>query len=204
VLTKERADDLRRLPLQDCDVLLHEAGAPPIHTPLSVLNELPEKVKLRLYVVHTSALPPECGLRVAPTGTAGTIRLDDLDADDLQNNLMCINSPSYSFKTVDPPERAKSKSLSCRVEILSNGDGPMDYYGSMGSISNISNLECQGNGVSMMESLYRLYFSVLRVYPMHGSFLIYCPTSRSYQVFLIQTQWRCWKSHKSKLFFQMK
>jgi hypothetical protein len=137
VLTKERADDLRRLPLQDCDVLLHEAGAPPIHTPLSVLNELPEKVKRRLYVVHTSALPPECGLRVAPTGTAGTIRLDDLDADDLQNNLMCINSPSYSFKTVDPPERAKSKSLSCRVEILSNGDGPMDYYGSMGSISNI-------------------------------------------------------------------
>eukprot|EP00540_Astrosyne_radiata_P017160 CAMPEP_0116857452 /NCGR_PEP_ID=MMETSP0418-20121206/20552_1 /TAXON_ID=1158023 /ORGANISM="Astrosyne radiata, Strain 13vi08-1A" /LENGTH=674 /DNA_ID=CAMNT_0004491119 /DNA_START=314 /DNA_END=2338 /DNA_ORIENTATION=- len=78
VLSKERADDLRRLPLQDCDVLLHEAGAPPIHTPLSVLKELPDKVKERLYVVHTSALPDDCGLRVAPTGTAGTIRLDEL------------------------------------------------------------------------------------------------------------------------------
>lgn len=78
MLTPERANDLRQLPLQDCDVLLHEAGAPPIHTPLSVLMELPEPVKKRLYVVHTSALPDDCPLRVAPTGTAGTIRLDEL------------------------------------------------------------------------------------------------------------------------------
>lgn len=76
VLTKERADDLRHLPLQECDALLHEAGAPPIHTPLAVLKALPAPVKQRLYVVHTSALPDDCGLRVAPTGTAGTIRLD--------------------------------------------------------------------------------------------------------------------------------
>lgn len=75
-MSKGRADDLRQLPLQDCDALLHEAGAPPIHTPLAVLQALPDHVKKRLYVVHTSALPPDCGLRVAPTGTAGTIRLD--------------------------------------------------------------------------------------------------------------------------------
>jgi glyoxylase-like metal-dependent hydrolase (beta-lactamase superfamily II) len=76
VLSKARADDLRNLPLQDCDLLLHEAGAPPIHTPLDVLLKLPEKVKKRLYVVHTSALPPDCELKAAPTGTKGTIRLD--------------------------------------------------------------------------------------------------------------------------------
>jgi len=76
VLSKGRADSLRQIPLRDCDVLLHEAGAPPIHTPISVLKDLPEKVRERLYVVHTSALPPDCGLRVAPSGTAGTIRLD--------------------------------------------------------------------------------------------------------------------------------
>lgn len=76
ILTKERADDLRRLPMQDCDLLLHEAGAPPIHTPLSVLESLPSHVKARLYVVHTAAIPAGSELRVAPTGTAGTIRLD--------------------------------------------------------------------------------------------------------------------------------
>jgi len=73
-----RAEDLRQLPLQDTDLLLHEAGAPPIHTPLEVLIELPARVKKRMYVVHTSALPEGCELRVAPTGTAGTIRLDQL------------------------------------------------------------------------------------------------------------------------------
>mmetsp|Transcript_27340 Transcript_27340/g.40357 ORF Transcript_27340/g.40357 Transcript_27340/m.40357 type:complete len:1417 (-) Transcript_27340:50-4300(-) len=76
VLSKARADDLRNLPLQDTDLLLHEAGAPPIHTPLEVLMQLPQRVKRKLYVVHTSALPDDCDLRVAPTGTAGTIRLD--------------------------------------------------------------------------------------------------------------------------------
>ena len=64
--------------MQETDLLLHEAGAPPIHTPLDVLMALPEKVKDRLFVVHTQALPEGCELRVAPTGTAGTFRLDEL------------------------------------------------------------------------------------------------------------------------------
>lgn len=92
VLSKARADDLRNLPLQETDVILHESGAPPIHTPLEVLLNLPTKVKKRLYVVHTSALPPGCELKVAPTGTEGTIRLDrlssshnSLDSDDSIN-----------------------------------------------------------------------------------------------------------------------
>jgi len=76
VLSQGRWEELTRLPIQDCDVLLHEAGTPPIHTPLKVLQELPDHVKQRMYVVHTSDLPPDCGLRIAPTGTAGTIRLD--------------------------------------------------------------------------------------------------------------------------------
>lgn len=92
VLTKERADDLRRLPLQECDLLLHEAGAPPIHTPLDVLKALPERVKKRLYVVHTSALPADCELRVAPTGTAGTIRLDQVTTRSHENPEPCFSS----------------------------------------------------------------------------------------------------------------
>lgn len=79
VLSKERAEDLRNLALQECDLLLHEAGAPPIHTPLEVLLQLPKEVKKRLYVVHTAKLPEDCELKAAPTGTKGTIRLDQLD-----------------------------------------------------------------------------------------------------------------------------
>ena len=91
-MSKSRADDLRQLPIQDCDVLLHEAGAPPIHTPLSVLQALPENVKDRLYVVHTAAIPPDSGLRVAPTGTAGTIRLDDGFNEGAGNRLLASGS----------------------------------------------------------------------------------------------------------------
>jgi len=78
VLSKARLADLNNIPLQQTDLLLHEAGAPPIHTPLDVLLKLPKEVKQRLYVVHTSALPEGCELRVAPTGTEGTIRLDQI------------------------------------------------------------------------------------------------------------------------------
>lgn len=77
VMTPARAEHLTNLPLQDTNLLLHEAGVPPLHTPLDVLLKLPQRVKERLYVVHTQALPEGCELRVAPTGTAGTIRLDE-------------------------------------------------------------------------------------------------------------------------------
>lgn len=95
-MSKARADDLRNLPLQDTDLLLHEAGAPPIHTPLDVLMQLPQRVKRKLYVVHTSALPEDCDLRVAPTGTAGTIRLDQGQNVNPQVNYMYMNKATVS------------------------------------------------------------------------------------------------------------
>lgn len=77
-LSAARAQDLRNLPLQETDLLLHEAGVPPLHTPLEVLMDLPKRVRQRLYVVHTTPkLLEGSDLRVAPTGTAGTIRLDE-------------------------------------------------------------------------------------------------------------------------------
>ncbi len=35
----------------DCDVILHEAGIPPIHTPVKVLKELNPKIKEKLFLV---------------------------------------------------------------------------------------------------------------------------------------------------------
>ena len=77
VMTYERAEDLKRLPLQDTDLLLHESGIPPIHTPIQILMSLPQRVKDRLYVVHTGSLPENCELRIAPVGTQNSIRLDE-------------------------------------------------------------------------------------------------------------------------------
>lgn len=97
------------MPLQQCNLLLHESGAPPIHTPLEVLQSLPQEVKDRLFVVHTSALPKDCDLRVAPTGTAGTLRLDD----NLKriSGLANISASLNPWKTIDgePTHRRDSE-----------------------------------------------------------------------------------------------
>ncbi len=62
----------------DADIILHEAGVPPIHTPLSTLVELSPEIKTRLYVNHISAksIPADSGLTLAPTGVGKTLTLE--------------------------------------------------------------------------------------------------------------------------------
>mmetsp|Transcript_6825 Transcript_6825/g.17118 ORF Transcript_6825/g.17118 Transcript_6825/m.17118 type:complete len:1395 (+) Transcript_6825:304-4488(+) len=77
ILSKGRAEELINRPLQNVDLLLHEAGVPPLHTAFAELHRLPHRVKKRMYVVHAAKIPDEFDLRKAPTGTEGTLRLDD-------------------------------------------------------------------------------------------------------------------------------
>jgi len=76
VLTKNRRDFLLNFPW-DRDLVFHEAGVPPIHTPMSYLCSLPEDVRKRMYLVHVNpdSVPDGCGLRIAPTGLANTVDL---------------------------------------------------------------------------------------------------------------------------------
>ncbi|GAM27326.1 hypothetical protein SAMD00019534_105010 [Acytostelium subglobosum LB1] len=59
-------------------IVLHEAGVPPIHTPVTVLASLPCEIKTRLYLVHISeqSLPADSGLKIAHEGVRHTLRLD--------------------------------------------------------------------------------------------------------------------------------
>lgn len=77
VLTPERCEDLIDFPWHHT-VVVHEAGVPPLHTPATVLAELPEDVKERLYVVHIAEkdLPKDRGLKTARVGIEETIRID--------------------------------------------------------------------------------------------------------------------------------
>ena len=169
VLTKERADDLRRLPLQDCDVLLHEAGPPPIHTPLEVLMELPERIKKRLFVVHTSALPKNCDLRVAPAGTAGTIRIDELHTAGIPTtpappksvvpnsipNSQDTIPPAY---TAPPPESVMPTEIIMKNGLTSEPNGvkkvnlsdDVDSVGSMERTTNFSHVVGENRQESLL------------------------------------------------------
>lgn len=77
VLSSARCDDLINFDWGS-DLILHEAGIPPIHTPVKVLSELPEDVRKRMYLTHVSAaaIPAESGLRLAPPGVENTLTLD--------------------------------------------------------------------------------------------------------------------------------
>jgi phosphoribosyl 1,2-cyclic phosphodiesterase len=78
VFSKERLESLIDINWSKYDIILHEAGVPPIHTSTAILREFPEHIKERLYLVHIAndALPAGSGLKVAKTGLKNTIILD--------------------------------------------------------------------------------------------------------------------------------
>ncbi len=69
-MERERRDELLHFNWRH-DLIFHEAGVPPLHTPLACLEALPVDVRARTYVLHTtpSRLSPTSGLQLAPTGT---------------------------------------------------------------------------------------------------------------------------------------
>lgn len=77
VMSPGRAQDLLDYPWDKHDLVIHEAGIPPLHTPPNELAKLPLRVKKKLYLVHTTkdGLPKGAGLRMAPQGLSGTLRL---------------------------------------------------------------------------------------------------------------------------------
>lgn len=102
VLSRSRMSDLRAFPWHS-SLVLHEAGPPPIHTPISSLVELPEEVKKNLYVIHVSeeAIPPDSGLRLAPTGVENTLKLPvtTLEAD-LTHKMLDVLAHVDLFRTL--------------------------------------------------------------------------------------------------------
>lgn len=78
VFSKERYESLAEINWKKYDIILHEAGVPPIHTSTAVLRAFPESIKQKMYLVHIAgdALPADSGLKVAKTGLKNTIVLD--------------------------------------------------------------------------------------------------------------------------------
>ncbi len=76
ILSSARRDQLLHFPWHHT-LVLHEAGIPPIHTPIEYLSTLEEEVKKRMLLVHVSekSLPPGSDLKIAPTGLENTVDL---------------------------------------------------------------------------------------------------------------------------------
>ena len=77
LISKDRLKDLLDFEWH-ADLILHEAGIPPIHTPVEALIAQPDDVKERLYVNHISAdrIPRDSGLKLAPPGVRDTLKME--------------------------------------------------------------------------------------------------------------------------------
>ncbi len=76
VLSPHRYKQLSEFPW-DSDLIYHEAGIPPLHTPVSVLNSQPEEVQKNIVVYHIAQkdFPEQTHLRLAQFGIQHTITL---------------------------------------------------------------------------------------------------------------------------------
>jgi CRP-like cAMP-binding protein/phosphoribosyl 1,2-cyclic phosphodiesterase len=78
VVDEERRAQLHNFPWHH-DLVLHEAGIPPIHTRVDLLAQQPPDVKARMMLIHISPrnLPEASGLNIAPAGLDGTVVLGE-------------------------------------------------------------------------------------------------------------------------------
>lgn len=89
VIGNERRNSLVEFP-STSDLILHEAGVPPIHTPISELLSLPEGIKKRLRVVHIAQkdIPRNKGLMGLETGD--TVVVED-KANPFQRSILLLD-----------------------------------------------------------------------------------------------------------------
>lgn len=76
VMSEARRRTLEQFPW-NADLIFHEAGMPPVHTPIGVLASQPQEVRDRMFLTHVSPdiIGSETRLRIAPTDIANTIDL---------------------------------------------------------------------------------------------------------------------------------
>jgi hypothetical protein len=77
VISKKRYEEFRNFPW-DSTVVYHELGVPPLHTPVSFLNSLPEDIQRKTMVYHIpgKAMPQQTHLTLARFGMEHTRYFD--------------------------------------------------------------------------------------------------------------------------------
>ncbi len=74
VISQERFDELQVFPW-DSKVIYHEAGIPPLHTPIEYLNSLPEDIQKKIVIYHIAKkdFPEKTSLTLAKFGIENTL-----------------------------------------------------------------------------------------------------------------------------------
>ena len=95
VLTRKRYEHLAEKDWNKFDVILHEAGVPPLHTSTAVLQKFPSEIKERMWLYHiaTKDMPTEGDLKKAIPGFDNTIVIIPAsEGDEFDRNLELISN----------------------------------------------------------------------------------------------------------------
>jgi hypothetical protein len=110
--------------------------------------KLPQRAKKRLYVVHTLTIPDEFDLRVAPTGTEGTLRLDQFQRGGTPGTV--IATSGFGWNVAREKERTTRDAYSISLEddeIL-----PLPWSSASNEYSAINEDAASKKGLSMNSS----------------------------------------------------
>jgi CRP-like cAMP-binding protein/phosphoribosyl 1,2-cyclic phosphodiesterase len=121
VIGKARHDELVSFPAHH-QLILHEAGIPPLHTPVAALLALPEHTKERLRLVHIASTDVPQGLHAARIGLENTSEID-VSTPRFADAIECLDA----FAMVDilrelPLARARALLQVSRAEQFQPGD----------------------------------------------------------------------------------
>ncbi len=74
IIVEERYNELKNFPW-DSRVIYHESGVPPLHTPIKLLNAMPEDIKKRVVIYHIAKkdFPEDSALKLAEFGMENTL-----------------------------------------------------------------------------------------------------------------------------------
>jgi len=80
IIDKERYEILSNFPWYS-DIIFHESGLTPLHTPVEILTSLPEEIQKKIYIYHTpkNEIPPGSLLNISKFGIENTL-IFDVDA----------------------------------------------------------------------------------------------------------------------------
>lgn len=123
-ITEERMNHLLGFPW-DYDIIYHEAGIPPLHTPVSYLNSLPEEIQKKITVYHIAEkdFPKENkGLKLAKFGIGETY-YPDIEKHQYEEpyRILDVFSRIEVFRDL-PPDKFKDLLLIVKTETFKKGD----------------------------------------------------------------------------------
>ncbi|MEQ8187973.1 MAG: cAMP/cGMP-dependent 3',5'-cyclic-AMP/GMP phosphodiesterase [Candidatus Eremiobacterota bacterium] len=136
IMSKARAEEFLNFPWNH-SIIIHEAGIPPIHTPVKFLEELSDKIKEKLYLIHVSqkTIPEGSGLKLAKSGIEHTIICDiSREEQNLLDEKLDIILNTDLFRNLNPLKaltvlsRAYYEEFSPGDEILRTGQKGDKFY----------------------------------------------------------------------------